>query len=152
MEEVSWPQDAAEILLVEDNDADAELALHALNQSGVSCNITHVTDGAHALEYISSSRAMAGRNDVQPPKLILLDLKLPQIGGLQVLKKLKSDPLTQSIPIVVLTSSQTEIELAESYKLGANSYVMKPTKAEAFASVIRKIAEYWLQINEAREL
>jgi two-component system response regulator len=152
MKETSWLEDAAEILLVEDNLSDAELALHALEESGVPCTVTHVSDGASALEYMLSSRAMTGRQDLRQPKLILLDLKLPHIGGLQVLKKIKSDPLTQSIPIVVLTSSQTEIELAESYKLGANSYVMKPMDALEFAQIIGKIADYWLRINEAREL
>jgi two-component system response regulator len=143
-----FPKDQAEILFVEDDDADAALTTEALKHCAVACSVTHLTDGAQALEHIASSRLFAGRHSVSEPRLILLDLKLPQIGGLQVLQKLKSDPLTRGIPIVVLTASQTAIELAESYQLGANSYVIKPTDGKEFAKVVGRIAEYWLSINQ----
>src|ERR1044072_9453076 len=138
----------AEILFVEDDEADVLLTVNALNRCDIPWNVAHVTDGARALEYIASARLFAGKHSAQELKLILLDLKLPQIGGLQVLQKLKSDPLTQGIPIVVLTASRTAIELAESYKLGANSYVIKPTDGKEFAKVVARIAEYWLSINQ----
>lgn len=143
-----FPADYAEILFVEDDEADAALTMNALKRCTVGCAVAHVTDGARALEYIASSRVFSGRTSTGEPRLILLDLKLPRIGGLQVLQKLKSDPLTRGIPIVVLTSSQTAIELAESYKLGANSYVIKPTDGQAFENIVSKIAEYWLSINQ----
>ena len=141
---------AADILLVEDDVNDAELTLRALRPSGH--RIEHVTDGAEALDYIASTQLFADKRATSAPKVILLDLKLSKIGGLQVLRQLKSDDRTRGIPIVVLTSSKLAIELAESYKLGVNSYVIKPTNIDKFAEVITKIAHYWLVINEAPPL
>lgn len=139
---------AADILLVEDDPSDAELTLNALAQCGFAHRVEHVTDGAEALDYIASTRLFAQPHTVSSPKLILLDLRLHKIGGLHVLRQLKSDERTKGIPIVVLTSSTVAIELVESYKLGVNSYVIKPTEAKKFTEVVAAIGQYWLAINE----
>ena len=139
---------AADILLVEDDAIHANVALSALNRCGFAHRTEHVTDGAEALDYIASVTDLA-RGQTSIPKLILLDLVLPKIGGLQVLRQLKTDVRTKSIPIVVLTSSKVAIELLESYKLGVNSYVIKPEDPAKFAELIAEISHYWLTINEA---
>ena len=138
---------AADILLVEDNAIDANLTLSALKRCGFADRTEHVTDGAEALDYVASVSDLA-RGQTSIPKLILLDLMLPKIGGLQVLRQLKSDTRTKSIPIVVLTSSRVAIELMESYRLGVNSYVIKPEDPAKFAELIAEISNYWLTINE----
>jgi len=132
-----------DILLVEDNPADAQAALSALAAAGFEDRVVHVSDGGDALDYIASARGVPAF-----PKLILLDLNLRQLGGLHVLRQLKSDERTKSIPVVVLTSSRLAIELVESYKLGVNSYVIKPVDADKFNEVLGVIARYWLVINE----
>jgi two-component system, response regulator len=146
MPEESQPvliQSAADILLVEDEPADAELTTHALNAAGFADRVTHVTDGTEALEYLS------GNCDASSlPKLILLDLNLRDMSGLHVLRQLKFDERTKRIPIVVLTGSRLGVELAESYKFGVNSYVIKPVDADEFNEVIAAIGNYWLRINE----
>ena len=125
--------------------------MNALKRCGFGERTEHVADGAEALDYIGSVSDLArGRTSI--PKLILLDLVLPKIGGLQVLRQLKSDTRTKSIPIVVLTSSKVAIELMESYKLGVNSYVIKPEEPSKFAERIAEIAHYWLTINESPPL
>jgi two-component system response regulator len=138
---------AAEILLVEDNAIDAQLTLRALKQCGFGGCVEHVSDGAEALDYIAAVNLRSGK-PASLPRLILLDLVLHKIGGLQVLRQLKSDIRTKSIPIVVLTSSQMAIEIVESYQLGVNSYVIKPSEAKKFNEVVAKISDYWLAINE----
>ena len=138
---------AADILLVEDNAIDANLTLSALKRCGFADRTEHVTDGAEALDYVASVSDLA-RGQTSIPKLILLDLMLPKIGGLQVLRQLKSNTRTKSIPIVVLTSSKVAIELMESYRLGVNSYVIKPEDPAKFAELIAEISNYWLTINE----
>ena len=138
---------AADILLVEDNAIDANLTLSALKRCGFADRTEHVADGAEALDYVASVSDLA-RGQTSIPKLILLDLMLPKIGGLQVLRQLKSDTRTKSIPIVVLTSSKVAIELMESYRLGVNSYVIKPEDPSKFAELIAEISNYWLTINE----
>src|SRR5882724_9269126 len=138
---------AADILLVEDDAIHANLILSALKRSGFADRTEHVADGAEALDYIASVSDLA-RGQTSIPKLILLDLMLPKIGGLQVLRQLKSDTRTKSIPIVVLTSSKVAIELMESYRLGVNSYVIKPEDPAKFAELIAEISNYWLTINE----
>src|SRR5262245_36229840 len=142
---------AADILLVEDDAIHASLTLRALKLCGFADRTEHVSDGAEALEYLSSVNLHASRH-AATPKLILLDLGLPKIGGLHVLRHLKSDPRTKSIPIVVLTSSKIAIELMESYKLGVNSYVIKPPEASKFVELIAEISRYWLVINEPPHL
>jgi two-component system response regulator len=140
---------SADVLLVEDDNNDAELTVRALTQCGIGLRVEHVQDGAEALEYIASTNLFVDKHAVSVPKLILLDLKLNRIGGLHVLRRLKSDDRTKGIPIVVLTASKLAIEVAESYKLGVNSYVIKPADAAKFAEVVAAIGRYWLAINEA---
>jgi CheY-like chemotaxis protein len=142
------PDSAADILLVEDDAADAELAKRALSNSGLAPRVEHVTDGSEALEFISSTSLFVRKHAAPVPRLIMLDLKLHRMGGLHVLQRLKSDERTRGIPIVVLTGSRMAIEVLESYKLGVNSYVLKPTDAAGFAEVVAHIARYWLTINE----
>jgi CheY-like chemotaxis protein len=145
---LSPKEKVAEILLVEDDAVHASLTLRALKVCGFADRTEHVSDGAEALEYLSSVNLLAARQQTPTPKLILLDLGLPKISGLHVLRHLKSDPRTKSIPIVVLTSSKIAIELMESYKLGVNSYVIKPSDATKFVELIGEISRYWLVINE----
>src|SRR5438093_4229462 len=142
----------ADILLVEDNASDAELTMRALANCGFAPRIEHVSDGAEALQYIASANLFAQKGSGPAPKLILLDLKLSGLGGLHVLRGLKADERTRGIPIVVLTSSKIGIDLAESYKLGVNSYVIKPTDPLKFGEVIAAIGRYWLGINELPSL
>ncbi len=137
-----------DILLVEDDPTDAELTIRALANCGLAPRVEHVTDGAEALDYFSSSSVFASKGTGAAPRLILLDLKLHGLGGLHVLRGLKTDERTRGIPIVVLTSSKVGIELIESYRLGVNSYVIKPADAGQFAETIGAIARYWLGINE----
>jgi CheY-like chemotaxis protein len=138
---------SADILLVEDNAIDAQLSLRALKQCGLAHQVEHVSDGGEALDYIEAVNLRAGK-PASLPKLILLDLGLHKIGGLHVLRQLKSDARTKSIPIVVLTSSQMAIEMVESYRLGVNSYVIKPSDAKKFTEVVAQVGHYWLAINQ----
>lgn len=138
----------AEILLVEDDPRDAELTLHALKRCGLAHRVEHVSDGAAALEFVSSLAQVPKSQPAHLPKVILLDLRLHKMGGLHVLRQLKSDELTKSIPIIALTSSRMAIEIVESYKLGVNSYVIKPTDPSQFEEVVSAIGHYWLAINE----
>lgn len=141
--------ETADILLVEDDPNDAELTLRALEQCGFSDRVAHVSDGTEALEYVSSETLFASRSELSLPRLIMLDLNLRKLGGLHVLRNLKSDERTRNIPVVVLTSSKLAIEVVESYKLGVNSYVIKPMDGKKFAEAVAAIANYWLVINEA---
>ena len=142
---------AAEILLVEDDAIHAKLTLKALDQCGLGERTEHVSDGAEALDYIASV-SIRTRDRSALPRLILLDLMLPKIGGMQVLRQLKADQRTKSIAIVVLTSSKVAIVLMESYKLGVNSYVIKPDDAAQFAELIAQISHYWLALNERPQI
>jgi two-component system response regulator len=137
-----------EILLVEDNPLDAELSLNALKGQHVANSITWVRDGEEALDYLFCRRQYAGRADI-PPRLVLLDLKMPKVSGLEVLTAIKSDERLRRIPVVVMTSSQEESDLAKIYDLGVNSYVVKPLEFNAFAAVMRQAGFYWLAINRA---
>ncbi len=138
----------ADILLVEDDHHDAELTMRALEQCGLAHRIEHVTDGDEAMDYINSVTLRGEKNTVKLPRLILLDLKLHKTGGLHVLRQLKSDERTKGIPVTVLTASKLAIEVVESYKLGVNSYVLKPQDGPKFVEVVRAIGQYWLSINE----
>jgi CheY-like chemotaxis protein len=135
-----------EILLVEDSDRDAELTMRALRKGGVANTILRVKDGQQALDYLFRAGEFAGRDDIAP-RLVLLDLKMPKVGGIEVLKAAKSDERTRRIPIVVMTSSLEERDLAESYDLGVNSYVVKPVDFSAIADLVRQAGFYWLAIN-----
>jgi len=136
-----------DVLMVEDNPADAELALRALRKGKLANNIIWVKDGAEALEFIFRSGAYAGRPD-QNPKLILLDIKLPKVDGMEVLKRLKGDENTRVIPVVVVTSSAEGRDIIESYKLGVNSYLVKPVEFEQFSETVAKAGFYWLLVNK----
>jgi CheY-like chemotaxis protein len=138
----------AEILLVEDDPRDAELTLHALKRCGLAHRVEHVSDGQSALEYVYSTGQYPNPQPTTLPRLILLDLRIHKMGGLHVLRQLKSDERTKSIPIIALTSSKVAIEIVESYKLGVNSYVIKPTDPSQFEEVVSAIGHYWLAINE----
>ena len=139
---------ALEILLVEDNPNDLELALHALRRNNLANHIEVVRDGAEALAFIFGTGAYAGRDLNQNPRVILLDLKLPKVDGLEVLRRIKSDERTRTIPVVILTSSQEERDIVESYRLGVNSYIAKPVDFEQFTEVVRQLGLYWLLINQ----
>jgi two-component system response regulator len=137
-----------EILLVEDNPNDEELALYALKKNNIANQIKVVRDGAEAVEYIFCTGAYEYRQINDPPKLILLDLKLPKVDGLEVLKQIKADPRTRNIPVVMLTSSKEERDVIDSYELGANSYIVKPVDFEQFGEVVRQLGLYWMVLNQ----
>jgi len=142
-------QSAVEILLVEDNPQDAEMALRALRKNNLANNVALVTDGEEALDFIFTRRAYSGRKIENGPKVILLDLKLPKVDGLEVLKAVKSDPRTKIIPVIALTSSSEEKDIVESYRLGVNSYIVKPVDFDKFVEAIKGLGFYWLLLNQS---
>ncbi|MHB8629934.1 MAG: response regulator [Aggregatilineales bacterium] len=135
------------VLLVEDNPDDEELALHAFTQRNLANEIHVVRDGAEALEFIFRTGAYAQRTN-HNPKVILLDLKLPKVDGLEVLRRVKSDPDTRTIPVVVMTSSREERDLVKAYDLGVNSYIVKPVDFEQFTVSMQELGFYWLLLNQ----
>ena len=137
-----------DILLVEDNPDEAELAIRSLKKSNLANNLIHIDDGAEALDYIFSKGKYAANTVQSRPRLILLDLNLPKVGGLEILKQIKSDDRTKTIPVVVLTSSQEQRDVIESYKLGVNSYIVKPVNFESFSKAIAELKMYWLVLNQ----
>ena len=137
-----------EILLVEDNPDDCELAIHALRREHLANNIEIARDGEEALEFLFCSGKYASRSFDHPPKLILLDLKLPKVNGLEVLKRIKGDPRTKCIPVVVLTSSKEERDLVTSYNLGVNSYIQKPVDFDQFRHMVKSTGLYWMVMNQ----
>jgi two-component system, response regulator len=140
---------STEILLVEDNPSDAELTLRAFKKNNFVNKVHVVTDGAQALDFIFCTGAYSDRSIKDPPKIVLLDLKLPKVNGKEVLKRIKSDERTKSIPVVVLTSSQEERDIVESYHLGVNSYIVKPVDFEKFTKMIAGLGLYWMFINKS---
>jgi two-component system response regulator len=138
-----------EILYIEDNPNDIELTLRALKKHNVANSVQVITDGEEALEYIFTTGQYAERNAKENPKVILLDLKLPKVGGLEILKRLKSEEQTKTIPVVVLTSSREEKDMIESYNYGVNSYVVKPINFDSFSEAVSSLGLYWLLINES---
>ena len=136
-----------EILLVEDNADDIELAVHALRKENLANDITVVQDGEEALDFCFCRGRFSSRRFQTPPRLILLDLKLPKVDGLQVLRTLKTDTRTQAIPVVIMTSSQEERDVVEGYKLGVNAYVQKPVDFDQFRGLVRELGLFWLVIN-----
>lgn len=137
-----------EILIVEDNLDDAELTIRALRKSHLANNVTHLLDGAEALDFLFGNGAYAGRDILNIPKVILLDLKMPKVNGLEVLKRIKEEPHTRMIPVVILTSSAEDPDVKKCYELGANSYIVKPVEFHDFARVISELGMYWLVINK----
>ena len=137
-----------EILLVEDNPDDLEMALHALRKMNLANHIQTARDGVEALDFIFCRGAHARRNIENGPKVILLDLKLPRVDGLEVLRAIKADSRTKAIPVVVLTSSKEQNDVVESYHLGVNSYIVKPVDFEQFAEAVQKLGMYWLLLNQ----
>ncbi|MEX2287669.1 MAG: response regulator [Planctomycetaceae bacterium] len=142
-------ESGVEILLVEDNPGDVTLALHAFKKHHFANRIHVVRDGAEALEFIFCTDRYADRRIDNGPKLILLDLKLPLVDGVEVIRRTKADPRTRSLPIVVMTSSREDRDIIEAYKLGANSYIVKPVDFEQFAEVVKQLGYYWLLLNQA---
>ncbi len=136
-----------EILLVEDNPTDAELCIRALKKSNLANNLVWVKDGAEALEFLFATGAYADRDVSSPPKVVLLDLRLPKVDGMEVLRKVKADERTRAIPVVVLTSSKEDRDVAESYQLGVNSYISKPVEFDSFAKTVSELGLYWLLVN-----
>lgn len=137
------------ILLVEDNPDDEELTLLALKESNILNQIIVAHDGAEALDYLFGAGKYAERDVSRHPQLILLDLKLPKLSGLEVLERLRADPTTSLAPVVILTSSSEEEDIVTSYRLGANSYVRKPVEFHQFADAVKQLGLYWLLLNEA---
>ena len=141
--------DPVEILLVEDDPNDVELTLYALKKHNVVNHVKVVRDGAEALDYVFCTGAYTHRRIEDVPRVVLLDLKLPKVDGLEVLQRIKANPHTRLVPVVVLTSSQEERDIVESYKLGVNSYIVKPVDFEQFVEAVRQLGLYWLLLNQA---
>ncbi len=141
-------KDAIEVLLVEDNPTDAELTLRALRGKGLRNNFVVARDGQEALDFLFAQGAYADRNIEESPKLVLLDLRLPKVDGIEVLRKIKSDERTKKIPVVVLTSSRQEPDIEKCYQLGANSYIVKPVDFDKLVEAVSELGVYWLLLNE----
>jgi len=137
-----------EILLVEDNMDDAEMTIRALRKKNLSNRLTHLTDGEEALNFLFGKGKFEGRDINYKPKLILLDLKMPKIDGMEVLEKVKSNSETKKIPVVVLTSSKEDPDLKKCYELGANSYIVKPVEFESFINAVSELGLYWMLLNQ----
>lgn len=140
--------DPVEILLVEDNPNDVELTLRALKRQNLANKVFVVRDGAEALEFLFATGAYAGRSVKNIPRVVFLDLKLPKVDGLEVLRRVKSDDRTRAIPVVVLTSSREERDVVESYQLGVNSYIVKPVDFEKFIQAVSDLGLYWVLLNQ----
>ncbi|HRH95051.1 MAG TPA: response regulator [Prosthecobacter sp.] len=146
------PTHIVEVLLVEDSLEDLELTQRALRNANLGNHIQVARDGAEALDFIFCEGEHAGRKIEDTPKLILLDLKLPKVDGLEVLQRIKDDPRTRHIPVVVLTSSKEQSDLVRSYQLGVNSYIVKPVNFESFATAVQELGMYWLLLNQPPQL
>ncbi|MBD3362532.1 response regulator [Candidatus Dojkabacteria bacterium] len=140
-----------EILLIEDDPNDAELILLSLRNNHISNNIHLVSDGEEALDFLFCKNQYSDRNKNENPKLILLDLKLPKLHGLEVLKLIKDNPKTKNIPVIILTSSNLQADIEKGYELGANSFIQKPVDFDKFSEVVKKVGLYWLVVNRSPE-
>jgi two-component system response regulator len=139
--------DQVEILLVEDNPADAEMTLRALRRNNLANKVYWVKDGEQALEFMFRTGAYANRDPVSIPKLVMLDIKMPKVDGIEVLRRIKANEETRTVPVVVMTSSNEERDVVESYRLGVNSYIVKPVQFESFLETVAKIGLYWVITN-----
>lgn len=144
-----WHPDSVEILLVEDNPNDLALTQRALKKARLANNLHVCRDGEEALNFLFGDGGQAGRHGCQLPRVVLLDLKLPKIDGLEVLRRMKSDPRTKTIPVVMLTSSKEQKDVIESYNLGVNSYIVKPVNFDGFSAAVEQLGMYWLLVNQA---
>ena len=142
-------ENETEILLVEDSPYDAELTIRELRRHHLANKLVHLKDGAEALEFIFGTGAYAGRDTSQHPKVVLLDLKLPKVDGLEVLKAIKTDERTRTIPVVVMTSSQEQRDVVDSYHLGVNGYVVKPVDFDHFSKAVSELGCYWVLLNHS---
>jgi two-component system, response regulator len=136
-----------EVLLVEDNVHDAEMTIRSLKKVNLANNLVHVKDGEEAIDFVFAQGKFAGRDMVQP-KVILLDIKMPKVDGIEVLRRIKANDATRNIPIVIMTSSKEEQDIISSYELGVNSYVVKPVDFEGFAKAVSQLGMYWLLTNQ----
>ncbi len=140
---------SVDVLLVEDNMNDAELTIRELKKHNMANNLYHVKNGEEALQFIFATGKFADERDVQyPPKVVLLDIQMPKVNGIEVLQKIKSDSRTKSMPVVILTSSKENPDIQRCYDLGANSYIVKPVNFEGFAQAIKNLGFYWLLLNQ----
>jgi two-component system response regulator len=141
---------SVEILLVEDNITDAELTIRELKKHNMANNLIHLKDGEEALDFIFATGKYANTREIQyPPKVVLLDIQMPKVNGIEVLEKIKTDPKTKSVPVVILTSSKENPDIQRCYDLGANSYIVKPVNFDGFAQAIKNLGFYWLLLNQA---
>ena len=141
---------SVEILLVEDNLTDAELTIRELKKHNMANNLIHLKDGEEALDFIFATGKYANTREVQyTPKVVLLDIQMPKVNGIEVLEKIKTDPKTRSVPVVILTSSKENPDIQRCYDLGANSYIVKPVNFDGFAQAIKNLGFYWLLLNQA---
>ena len=145
------PEEDVEIVLVEDSPYDAELTIRELKRHHLANKLVHLKDGAEALDFIFGTGAYASRDTSQHPKVVLLDLKLPKVDGLEVLRAIKSDPRTRTIPVVVMTSSQEQRDVVDSYHLGVNGYVVKPVDFDHFSKAVSDLGCYWVLLNHPPE-
>jgi two-component system response regulator len=139
---------APDILLVEDNPSDAELSMRSLRKNNLANGVHWVKDGAEALDYLFAQGAYAKRDLHETPSVVILDIKLPKVDGIEVLRRVKSDDRTRAIPVVIMTSSREERDMIESYRLGVNSYVVKPVDFDQFARAVSELGLYWMLINQ----
>jgi two-component system response regulator len=142
------PEHTVEILLVEDNPADVELTLHALRKEKLANKIEVVGDGEEALDFLFCRNRFSDRSFDRPPRLVLLDLKLPKVDGMEVLRAVKTDARTRAIPVVILTASKEERDLINGYHLGVNAYIQKPVDFEKFRDIVRELGLFWLVVNQ----
>jgi two-component system response regulator len=138
-----------EILLAEDNESDAELTIRALRKNNLANKLVHLKDGADALDFIFAEGSYAHRDIQNTPRVVLLDLKMPKVNGIEVLQRIKSDSRTQKIPVVMLTSSKEDPDIQTCYKLGVNSYVVKPVTFEEFVKAVSELGLYWMLLNHS---
>jgi two-component system, response regulator len=140
--------DQVEILLVEDSDEDAELTLRALSKHKLTNRLHRIADGAEALDFLTGTGSYAGRDTANVPRVILLDLKLPKVDGLEILRRIREDATLKPVPVVVLTSSREDRDLEEAYRLGVNSYIVKPVEFDKFVKAVEQLGMYWALLNE----